>query len=207
MFKKKFPVIIFEGIEASGKSTNIKNFSNFLKKKKYSFIKIREPGGSKLSEKLRKLILSKANNLDKKTDLLLMLASRSENFSKIIKKNYQKKIILIDRFSDSTVAYQHFGMGLNLNTINQLNKFIIGKFNPDITFLSTVSNKNRIKRLKKRLNTNRYDNFNSIFYDKVQKGFLKISKNKKKYILLDSNISTPDDNLKKIIKTFKKIIK
>ena len=72
---------------------------------------------------------------------------------------------------------------------------------------STVSNKNRIKRLKKRLNTNRYDNFNSIFYDKVQKGFLKISKNKKKYILLDSNISTPDDNLKKIIKTFKKIIK
>ena len=207
MFKKKFPVIIFEGIEASGKSTNIKNFSNFLKKKKYSFIKIREPGGSKLSEKLRKLILSKANNLDKKTDLLLMLASRSENFSKIIKKNYQKKIILIDRFSDSTVAYQHFGMGLNLNTINQLNKFIIGKFNPYITFLSTVSNKNRIKRLKKRLNTNRYDNFNSIFYDKVQKGFLKISKNKKKYILLDSNISTPDDNLKKIIKTFKKIIK
>ena len=207
MFKKKFPVIIFEGIEASGKSTNIKNFSNFLKKKKYSFIKIREPGGSKLSEKLRKLILSKANNLDKKTDLLLMLASRSENFSKIIKKNYQKKIILIDRFSDSTVAYQHYGMGLNLNTINQLNKFIIGKFNPDITFLSTVSNKNRIKRLKKRLNTNRYDNFNSIFYDKVQKGFLKISKNKKKYILLDSNISTPDDNLKKIIKTFKKIIK
>ena len=207
MFKKKFPVIIFEGIEASGKSTNIKNFSNFLKKKKYSFIKIREPGGSKLSEKLRKLILSKANNLDKKTDLLLMLASRSENFSKIIKKNYQKKIILIDRFSDSKVAYQHFGMGLNLNTINQLNKFIIGKFNPDITFLSTVSNKNRIKRLKKRLNTNRYDNFNSIFYDKVQKGFLKISKNKKKYILLDSNISTPDDNLKKIIKTFKKIIK
>ena len=160
-----------------------------------------------MSEKLRKLILSKANNLDKKTDLLLMLASRSENFSKIIKKNYQKKIILIDRFSDSTVAYQHYGMGLNLNTINQLNKFIIGKFNPDITFLSTVSNKNRIKRLKKRLNTNRYDNFNSIFYDKVQKGFLKISKNKKKYILLDSNISTPDDNLKKIIKTFKKIIK
>ena len=136
-----------------------------------------------------------------------MLASRSENFSKIIKKNYQKKIILIDRFSDSTVAYQHYGMGLNLNTINQLNKFIIGKFNPDITFLSTVSNKNRIKRLKKRLNINRYDNFNSIFYDKVQKGFLKISKNKKKYILLDSNISTPDDNLKKIIKTFKKIIK
>ena len=200
------PVIVFEGIEGSGKTHHLNKISKYLKKKKLSFIKIREPGGSLNSEKIRKLILNKKSNFNKNTDLLLYLASRSENIS-LLRKYYKKKIILIDRFSDSTVAYQHFGMGLNLNTINQLNKFIIGKFNPDITFLSTVSNKNRIKRLKKRLNTNRYDNFNSIFYDKVQKGFLKISKNKKKYILLDSNISTPDDNLKKIIKTFKKIIK
>ena len=91
MYKKKYPVIIFEGIEASGKSTNINNFSEFLKKNKYQFIKIREPGGTKFSEKLRKIMLSKSNKLDKKTDLLLILASRSENVSKIIYKNYQKK--------------------------------------------------------------------------------------------------------------------
>ncbi len=207
MFKKKLPVIIFEGIEASGKSTNIKNFSKFLKKYKFPFIKIREPGGTKFSEKLRKLMLSKKNKLDKKTDLLLILASRSENISKIIMQNYKKKIILIDRFSDSTIAYQHYGMGLNLNIIKYLNTYIIGKFKPDLTFLCTVNNANMNKRLKIRSNNNRYDKFKKSFYNKVQNGFLKISKNKKKYILLDSNNSTPVENLNKIIKEFKKIVK
>ncbi len=207
MYKKKFPTIIFEGIEASGKSTNINNFSKFLKKNKFQFIKIREPGGSKFSETLRKLMLSKNNKLEKKTDLLLILASRSENISKIINKNYQKKIILIDRFSDSTVAYQHYGMGLNLNIIKYLNSYIIGKFKPDLTFLCTVNNTNMNKRLKTRSNNNRYDKFKNNFYNKVQKGFLKLSKNKKKYILLDSNNSTPVENLNRIIKEFKKIVK
>ena len=84
MFKK--PVIIFEGIETSGKSTNIKIASNYLKSINRNFVKIREPGGSKFSEKIRNIILNKKSNLNIKTDLLLMLASRSENI--IIKKNY-----------------------------------------------------------------------------------------------------------------------
>ena len=153
MYKKKYPVIIFEGIEASGKSTNINNFSKFLKKNKYQFINIREPGGTKFSEKLRKIMLSKSNKLDKKTDLLLILASRSENVSKIIYKNYKKKIIIIDRFSDSTIAYQHYGMGLNLNIIKNLNSYIIGKFKPDLTFLCTVNSKNMNKRLTVEIET------------------------------------------------------
>ena len=136
-------------------------------------------------------MLSKSNKLDKKTDLLLILASRSENISKIINKNYQKKIILIDRFSDSTVAYQHYGMGLNLNIIKNLNSYIIGKFKPDLTFLCTVNSETMNNRLKIRSNNNRYDNFKISFYNKVQNGFLKLSKNKKKYVLLDSNNSTP----------------
>ena len=144
---------------------------------------------------------------DKKTDLLLILASRSENISKIINKNYQKKIILIDRFSDSTVAYQHYGMGLNLNIIKNLNSYIIGKFKPDLTFLCTVNNENMNNRLKIRSNNNRYDNFKIIFYNKVKNGFLKLSKNKKKYVLLDSNNSTPAENLNRIIKEFNKIAK
>ena len=117
MSKTKYPVIIFEGIEASGKSTNINNFSKYLKQNNYKFIKIREPGGSKVSEKLRKLMLNKNSNLNAKTDLLLVMASRSENIDKILNKHYQKKIILIDRFTDSTIAYQHYGMGINLKTI------------------------------------------------------------------------------------------
>ena len=206
MSKTKYPVIIFEGIEASGKSTNINNFSKYLKQNNYKFIKIREPGGSKVSEKLRKLMLNKNSNLNAKTDLLLVMASRSENIDKILNKHYQKKIILIDRFADSTIAYQHYGMGINLKTIKSLNTFVVGKFKPNLTFLCTVNKKNMFKRLSSRSRTNRYDNFKFKFYDKVRKGFEKLSKNKTNYVLLESDKSSQKENLNKIIKAFKKII-
>ena len=97
MYKK--PLIVFEGIEGSGKSFHIKNIANYLKKKKKKFLLIREPGGNKNSEKIRKLILNNKSTFNKNTDLLLYLSARSENIA-IIKKNYGKKIILIDRFVD-----------------------------------------------------------------------------------------------------------
>ena len=202
----KYPVIIFEGIEASGKSTNIENVSKFLKKINRRFVKIREPGGSKNSEKIRKLILDKNSTFNKKTDLLLLLASRSENIEKILKKNYKKKIILIDRFTDSTIAYQHFGMRLKLKLIEIINNYIIENFKPNITFLSIVNEKNMRRRLKLRNNINKYDNFRYSFYNKVQRGFLKLSKKNKKYIILDSNNYSSNEIKKILINKIKKII-
>jgi len=204
MYKK--PIIIFEGIEASGKSTNIKIISTYLKKINRDFVKIREPGGSKFSEKIRNIVLNKRSKLNIKTDLLLMLASRAENIDKILKKNFKKKIILIDRFSDSTLAYQHFGMGLNLKLISSLNKYIVGNFKPTLTYLSIVKKKDMKLRLKKRFHKNKYDNFNYNFYDKVQKGYLKLSKNKRNYIILNSSIYGINDISQKIISSLKKII-
>ena len=96
----KNPLIVFEGIEASGKSTSLKKAIKYLKKKKIKFITFREPGGTNFSEKLRTLMLNKKSKLNSKTDLFLLMASRSENFDKIIKNNYNKKVILIDRFID-----------------------------------------------------------------------------------------------------------
>jgi len=183
----RYPIIVFEGIEASGKSTNLEYICRYLKKINKKFVKIREPGGSKNSEILRKLILNKKSNLNQKTDLLLLLASRSENIDKIIKKNYNKKIILIDRYTDSTIAYQHYGMKLNIDIIKKINNFVIEKFNPNLTFLFLVNNRNMKKRLKLRKKTNKYDKFNYKFYDNVQKGFLKIAKRKKNYFIVDSN--------------------
>ena len=87
----KYPIIVFEGIEGSGKTLHIKNVEKYLKKKKIKFIKFREPGGSKNSEKIRKLILNKYSSFNKLTDLLLYLAARNENYEKIIKHNYKKK--------------------------------------------------------------------------------------------------------------------
>lgn len=204
MFKKN-PLIVFEGIEGTGKSLHINNVANFLKRKKIKFIKLREPGGSQNSEKIRKIILNKKSNFNKITDLLLYLAARSENIDKIIMKNYKKKIILIDRFIDSTLAYQHYGMGINKNIIKNLNKIVLKKVKPDFTFLITVNKKNLKIRLNKRINRNRYDNFNYNFYKKVQNGYIKISKNKKKYFLVDSNANI-SINKKLILNQIKQII-
>ena len=201
----KYPIIIFEGIEASGKTTNFNIAANYLKKKRKSFVKLREPGGSIFSEKIRKLILNKKLNLNNKTDLLLFYAGRSENFEKIIKKNYKKKIILIDRFTDSTIAYQHYGMKIDLKIIKMLNKFIIGNFNPNIVFLSTVNSKNLQKRLRKRSKLNRYDKFKLKFYNKVQNGYLKLSSNKSKYIKINSNTYTINEVKKIIINKLEKL--
>ena len=201
----KKPVIVFEGIEGSGKSYHISNVSKYLKKNDIAHIKIREPGGSLNSEKIRKLILDKNSNFDKDTDLLLYLAARNENIRKL-KKYYKKKIILIDRFIDSTIAYQHYGFGVDLKVINHLNSFILKRFKVDFTFLNIVNEKNMLKRLKLRRKLNRYDKFHKRFYKSVQKGFLKIaSKNKKRYQIIDSNLNIKD-NETKIINTLSKLI-
>ena len=183
----KKPVIVFEGIEGSGKSHHISNVSRYLKKNKIDHIKIREPGGSLNAEKIRGLILSNKSNFNQDTDLLLYLAARSENI-KLLRKYYKKKIILIDRFVDSTIAYQHYGLGVNINLINTINNYLLKNFKIDFTFLNIVNKKNMIKRLKSRRSLNRYDKFKSNFYQKVQKGFLKLSDKKNKYQIVDSNL-------------------
>tara|TARA_B100000900_G_scaffold414322_1_gene440657 strand:- start:2908 stop:3522 length:615 start_codon:yes stop_codon:yes gene_type:complete len=181
------PVIVFEGIEGSGKTLHINLVSNYLKKKRIDHIKIREPGGHKNSEKIRNLILNNKSNFNNNTDLLLYLAARSENIE-YLKGCYKKKIILIDRFIDSTIAYQHFGMGVDLSIIKKINNHLIKNFNVNFTFLNTVNQKNMKIRLKKRKKLNRYDLFDYNFYRRVQNGFLKIAKkNKSKYQIIDSN--------------------
>tara|TARA_B100001175_G_scaffold212542_1_gene180531 strand:+ start:549 stop:1166 length:618 start_codon:yes stop_codon:yes gene_type:complete len=201
----KYPIIVFEGIEGSGKSFHIKNLERYLKKKKIKFLKLREPGGSKNSEKIRKLILSKNSNFNKITDLFLYLAARNENYYNIIKKNYKKKIILLDRFIDSTIAYQHYGMGINKNTITYLNKFILKDIKPSFTFLNTVSMKNLKLRLKKRATSNRYDKFTIDFYKKVQNGYIQLSRDKNKYMIINSN-NKINENKKIILKKINSLL-
>ena len=202
----KKPIIVFEGIEGSGKSHHINKVSNFLDKKKIKYIKIREPGGSLNSEKIRRLILNKKSNFNINTDLLLYLAARSENIN-LIKKSYKKKIILIDRFVDSTIAYQHYGMGVDLKIIKIINKFLLKNIKVNFTFLNVVNKKNLFQRLKNRKSLNRYDRFDMNFYNKVQKGFLKLVKlNKKSYKIIDSNLDIKKNEYL-IINQIKKLIK
>ena len=201
----KKPVIVFEGIEGSGKSHHILSVSNYLRKNKIDYVKIREPGGNPNSEKIRKLVLDNKSDFNKTTDLLLYLAARSENIQ-TLKQYHNKKIILIDRFVDSTIAYQHYGFGVDLKLIQYINKHLLNNFQVDYTFLNTVSKNNMIKRLKLRKSLNRYDKFDNKFYTNVQKGFIKLAnKNKKKYQIINSNLDV-NFNEALIIQTIKKLI-
>ena len=201
----KKPIIVFEGIEGSGKSHHISIVSKYLDKKKINYIKIREPGGNPNSEKIRKLILNNKSDFNKNTDLLLYLAARSENI-KTIKKYYKKKIILIDRFTDSTIAYQHYGMGVDIKIIRLINRYLLKNIYVDFTFLNLVNKQNLYLRLKKRKRLNRYDKFNMNFYNKVQNGFLKLANQKpKSYQIINSNLDIKM-NEKLILKKIDKLI-
>ena len=197
------PVIVFEGIEGSGKTLHSNYISKYLKKRGIKHIKLREPGGTKNSEKIRSLILSNKSNFNKNTDLLLYLASRSENINQI-KKYQNKQIILIDRFVDSTIAYQHYGLGVNLSIIKSINKFLLKNFKVDFTFLHIVKKKNIRKNIKTK--KNRYDKFDKNFYLKAQNGFLKLSNKKKNYLKIFSN-ETKDRNKEIIQKKLNSLIK
>ena len=124
----------------------------------------------------------------------------------MIRKNYGKKIILIDRFIDSTIAYQHYGMGVNLKIINTINFFLLGNIKVNFTFLNIVNKNNMQKRLMERKKLNRYDKFKNFFYKKVQDGFLKIYKKKpNKYMIINSNLDI-NNNQKLILKKVESLV-
>ena len=204
MYKKKPFFIVFEGVEGCGKSFQSNKLFNNLKKKKISTILTREPGGTETAELIRNLILKdyfkkiKKDRFDKYTDTLLYLAARNEHVkNKIIPSLKKKKVVICDRFIDSTIAYQVYGKKVNFKFINNIHKIILGKLKPNLTFVLKVSPKVSKKRLKKRKSKNRYDNFPQSFYDKAQKSFLKISKNKKNYFVLESSLN--DNSLEREI--------
>ena len=194
MYKKKPFFIVFEGIEGSGKSYQIKKLYNNLKKKGLKILKTREPGGTKGAERIRKLILkdyfgkNKSEEFDKYTDTLLYLAARNEHIKKKIEPALKKKlIVLCDRFVDSTLAYQVSGKIVKPGFIKNIHNEIL-PFKPNLTFVLKVKIRKALKRLQKRRKKNRYDKFSKSFYIKAQKAFLKIAKkNKKKYYVIDNS--------------------
>ena len=194
MYKKKPLFIVFEGVEGSGKSFQSKKLYQKLIKNKIKTILTREPGGTKSAELIRNLILkdyfkkTTKEKFDKYTDTLLYLAARNEHILNKIKPALKKKkVVICDRFIDSTIAYQVYGKKVNYNFIKLIHKQILGNLKPDLTFILKVSTKSSRKRLSERKSKNRYDNFPQSFYNKAQKSFLKIAKNKKNYFILDSS--------------------
>ena len=156
MYKKKSFFIVFEGVEGCGKSFQSRKLYRNLKKRKLQAIITREPGGTKSSELIRNLILkdyfrkSKKDKFDKYTDTLLYLAARNEHIKNKIKPALEKKkIVICDRFVDSTIAYQVIGKKVNLKFVKNIHKIILKGIKPNLTFVLKVSSKSSKRRLLK----------------------------------------------------------
>lgn len=190
MRKKKSLFISFEGIEGSGKSYQSRILFKKIKKIGFPVIFTREPGGSNGAEMIRSLILSgKTNKFDKLTDTLLYLAARNEHVNNLIKPAImKKKIIICDRFIDSTYAYQGSNNIIKKNLIDYLHKIILDDLKPDLTFILKVNINKAFQRVKKRKSLNRYDKFPRSFYKKAQKIFIKIAKSQtKRCVIIDNS--------------------
>ena len=212
MYKKKFFFIVFEGIEGSGKSYQSKKLYRSIKKEKLPVLLTREPGGSSNAEKIRKVILDDyfqsniTKEFDKYTDTLLYLAARNEHIINTIKPAIlKKKIIICDRFIDSTMAYQVYGKGVDKNLVDAVHKYILGDIKPDLTFILKANMPAVTRRLRKRKKKNRYDKFSKSFYVKAQKAFIKIAEEKRKRYFIIENSKDSVETEKIILTKFKKM--
>jgi len=189
MLKKRFFFIVFEGVEGTGKSYQIKKLYNNLKKIKIDVIKTREPGGTPTAEKIRNLIFSKkSNELDKLTDFFLMNAARNEHVKKtLLVAKKLKKIVISDRFVDSTYAYQVIAGKIDkkINLMNQ--KYILKNLKPNLTIVLKANFQTIYSRIKKRKNNNKFDKLKTSFYKKVQNAYLSLANKNKNYLVFDSS--------------------
>ena len=205
--RKKFFFIVFEGIEGTGKSYQINKLYNSLKKHGFNPNKTREPGGSKTAEKIRNLIFSKTTDkFDKLTDYYLMNAARNEHVKKtLLLAQKKKKIIISDRFIDSTYAYQVVANNISqkVNMINQ--SYILKNLKPNLTIVLKSNYKTIFSRIKKRKKNNKFDNLKKVFYQSAQNDFLSLAKKNKNYLVFDSSENTPDLEKKILSVVLKKI--
>lgn len=169
--------ITFEGIDGSGKTTQIKLLKNRLIRMDEKVISLREPGGTEISENIRKILLDPAKNINAEVEMMLFLAARSQMTSEIIIPTLKKEsFVICDRFKDSTLAYQGFGRGLNIPLVNKLNEFATSGIDPTITFYIDINITESIKRKKGTMN-DRMESVGQVFLNEVRNGYLNITNN------------------------------
>jgi dTMP kinase len=184
--------ITFEGIEGSGKSTQVKLLHQYFLEQKIPAILTREPGGSKVAEEIRSLLVNgEVDKMDGVCEVLLNFAARRDDLEKLIKPALAKgESVICDRFFDSTIAYQSFGQNVDLKIIQTIQNAAIGGFKPNITFLIDVAVDVAFERIKNRADNNRYEKMDKSFHQKVRQGFLEIARNNpERVVLIDGSQS------------------
>ncbi|MBA3035703.1 MAG: dTMP kinase [Desulfobacterium sp.] len=199
--------ITFEGIEGSGKTTQIRHAMEFLKQKGKDCVMTREPGGTITGQKIRSILLDpESNGMDPSAELLLYFADRAEHVNKIINPALSAgKTVLCDRYYDATKAYQGYARGLNMDLLDKLHKMIIHDLKPDITILLDLDPKTGLSRAWKQINEGqragvetRFEKETLDFHDKVRKGYLELARiEAKRFVIVDA--SKDENQVKKDI--------
>ena len=191
---KKRLFIAFEGGEGAGKSTILDKIYDWMKDENIPCIKTREPGGIKISEQIRSVILDNNNTeMDERTEALLYAAARRQHLvEKIIPALNEGKVVLCDRFIDSSLAYQGYARGIGMDEILEINKFAIGEYMPNLSIFFDLDPSEGLKRINKDNNreVNRLDNEKLDFHNKVREGYYKIlEKDKDRIVKIDASKS------------------
>ena len=205
-------LITFEGIDGSGKTTQINMLEDEFDKLGVAYKTYREPGGSDLSEKIRDILLDKKNiKLTSSAECLLFAAARAQLIAEQIKPAMDKGIIVIcDRFVDSTTAYQGYGRGLNLKYLEKINNFATNNLYPDITFILDIDSNTAAKRLDSN-SSDRMESTGIDFFNRIIYGYDKINAlNSHRCIKINANRSVEDifhDIKILIMEKFKEVLK
>ncbi|MFC1501411.1 dTMP kinase [Elusimicrobiota bacterium] len=198
--------ITFEGIDGCGKSTQSSLFCEYLEREKVPYVYTREPGGTKISESIRGILLDPKNSISPLTELMLYEAGRIEHMVKIIKPALNNgKVVVCDRFTDATVAYQGYGRKIDLKIIEKLNSIATNNISPDLTILLDISEKEGLARAKHTKKSNdRMEQEQLSFYKMVRKGYLHLAKKNPKRIISILTTKTVEETQGKIINALKK---
>lgn len=181
--------ITLEGVDGAGKTSHIEFIKEYLTNLKLNFIMTREPGGTELGEKLREILLH--DEMTPKTETILMFAARNEHIEKVIRPGLMSGAIVIsDRFTDASYAYQSGGKGVEDEEIDVLKDLVQKNLQPDLTFLFDLPVEVSIKRLKKTRKLDKFEKEEKDFHENVRKKYLMIAKNNpKRFSVLNSEKS------------------
>ena len=193
--------ITFEGPEGSGKSTHSRLLCNFLRKKGLKVLYTREPGGTLISEKIRKVLLDPKNKgMDAATEMLLYMAARVEIVKqKILPALEKRKIVVCDRFLDATVVYQGYAGGLDVKLIKNIGRLVTGGISPDLTFLLDIDVKHGLRRAGK--TKDRMERKSILYHKKVRKGYLAIARGEPRRMKVFSAVGDIEETQEKIRNT------
>ncbi|MFH1213524.1 MAG: dTMP kinase [Candidatus Neomarinimicrobiota bacterium] len=201
-------LITFEGIDGSGKTTQIRRFIQRLEDESVPCILFREPGGTPIGEQIRDILLDKSNSgMCAITELLLYSASRYQLSRELIWPALQEgKVVICDRFYDSTTVYQGYGRGIDLGFINDLNRIATDNLIPNLTFVFDIPLAERARRFGQK-DLDRLEQENQNFQDKVRKGFLQIAKAEPNRICMIDGTKTEEAVSKEVWQKFESILK